>query len=189
MTAPLEQPLVSVIIPAYNTQTYIAESINSVLGQTYKNLEVIVVDDGSTDSTADIAKALAGQDARVKVVCQPNSGQGSARNTGLRLSAGEIIFFLDSDDYFSSEIVAQAVEAMLRQGCDVVVFNGTSFFDDDGVLEPKNDRYFALEEQDAKAAVTGLQILARTGGRFAQPCMKAYRKAFLDANGILFPEG
>lgn len=188
MREPLKQPRVSIIIPAYNTESYIAECINSVLVQTYKNLEVIVVDDGSTDGTADIARAIAETDKRVEVISQQNSGQGGARNTGLRKASGEIIFFLDSDDYFSPDIVEQAVAAMLHNNCDVVVFNGTSFFDEDGVITLKGDRYFALVSKDAQTAFTGLQILSRTGGRIVQPCMKAYGKAFLEVNGILFPE-
>jgi len=95
---PRNPPKISVIIPAYNQALYISESIRSVLEQTYPEFELIVVDDGSTDETAQILTGI--QDPRICVVRQPNSGLSAARNTGMRASSAPFITFLDADDYF-----------------------------------------------------------------------------------------
>ena len=89
---------VSVIMPAYNSEVYIRESIDSVLAQTFADFELIVVDDGSTDTTAAIAESYS--DSRIRLIRQPNRGVSVARNTGLEASQGQFITFLDSDDLY-----------------------------------------------------------------------------------------
>ena len=101
------KPLVSVIIPTYNRADYIAETIESVLGQTYDNIEIIVIDDGSTDNTAEIVRGFG---RKVRYVWQENSERGASRNHGLRLAKGEFIAFLDSDDLWLPEKAAEAVD-------------------------------------------------------------------------------
>src|SRR5919106_5413407 len=90
--------LVSVIMPAYNAEKYIAGSIRSVIVQTYSDWELIVVDDGSTDSTATVVQEFVARDPRIKYIFQENGRLGKARNTGIRNSSGPLIAFLDSDD-------------------------------------------------------------------------------------------
>jgi teichuronic acid biosynthesis glycosyltransferase TuaG len=90
--------LVSIIMPAYNAELYIAQAIDSVVNQTYKKWELLVIDDGSTDATAAIAQRYANEDSRIYVISQANQGLGAARNTGLRQASGTWIAFLDSDD-------------------------------------------------------------------------------------------
>ena len=94
----LAQPLVSVIVPAYNAETYIAQTLNSVLSQTYKNIEVIVVDDGSHDGTTQIVEAIMRRDDRVTLLHQSNSGVAAARNLAIEKSRGEYIAPIDADD-------------------------------------------------------------------------------------------
>lgn len=96
--APIKSPKISVIIPAYNQAEYVAEAVHSVLNQTCPDFELIVVNDGSTDQTAQVLAAI--QDSRMRVVWQPNAGLSAARNTGVRQSTGPLLTFLDSDDYF-----------------------------------------------------------------------------------------
>jgi glycosyltransferase involved in cell wall biosynthesis len=96
-----ESPVVSVIIPVFNYDRYLAEAIESVLGQTYQNLEVIVVDDGSTDRSGEVAKSFAGRG--VKYCHQVNAGIGPARNTGVELARGDFLAFLDADDRWPLE--------------------------------------------------------------------------------------
>jgi glycosyltransferase involved in cell wall biosynthesis len=91
-------PLVSVIVPTYNRAAILPAAITSVLKQTWRNLEVVIIDDGSHDSTRDVVEALAEQDARVRYIHQTNGGVSAARNTGLRKAQGELFAFLDSDD-------------------------------------------------------------------------------------------
>ena len=90
--------LISVIIPVFNVRPYLAKALESVIRQTYSHLEIIVVDDGSTDGSGDICDEFAARDERIKVIHQENRGLSAARNAGLDRAAGEYIAFLDSDD-------------------------------------------------------------------------------------------
>ena len=107
-------PLVSVIVPSYNMEEYIAETLDSVLNSTYGNIEIIVVDDGSRDKSLSIATRYAENNSGIKVFSQANSGVSVARNLALRESSGEYILPLDADDKIESEFIAAAVEAMER---------------------------------------------------------------------------
>jgi len=115
--------LVSIVMPAYNAGPYIEETIRSVQGQTHQNWELIVVDDGSTDETAEKVEAVAQHDPRVKLLRQANAGKSAARNTGLDLASGEFITFLDADDSFLVRKLTIQV-AMLERSPDVGVVVG-----------------------------------------------------------------
>lgn len=104
-----ESPLVSVIVPAFNAEKYIARCINSVLLQTYNNLELIVVDDGSTDQTGNICDSYASDDNRIYVIHKENKGVSDARNTGLNNAHGKYVIFLDSDDSLSIDIIGKCI--------------------------------------------------------------------------------
>ena len=91
--------LVSVIIPAYNVEKYIAKCLDSLINQSLKDIEIIIIDDGSTDKTPFIIKDYANQDKRIKVIAQTNQKQGAARNRGLEAASGEYIGFVDADDW------------------------------------------------------------------------------------------
>lgn len=96
--------LISIIIPVYNVKDYLEKCLHSVCGQTYKNLEIIVVDDGSTDGSGEICDRFAQADSRIKVIHQPNSGQSSARNKGLSIARGAYLGFVDSDDWIDLDM-------------------------------------------------------------------------------------
>ena len=102
-------PLVSVIVPVYNVEKYLEQCVDSVLNQTYRNLEIILVDDGSQDSSREICDTYINVDSRVKVIHQENGGSSSARNAGLVCASGAYVFFLDSDDW----LAYNAIEIML----------------------------------------------------------------------------
>lgn len=104
--------LVSVIMPCYNTERYIEKSVYSVLNQTYKNIELIVIDDGSTDSSLNILKTIQTGDKRLKVLSQKNKGPGPARNKGLKEASGDYIAFLDSDDFWSLDCIEKLERAI-----------------------------------------------------------------------------
>ncbi|MBQ3474267.1 glycosyltransferase family 2 protein [Candidatus Saccharibacteria bacterium] len=91
-------PKISVIVPIYNTEKYLSNCLDSILNQTYKNLEIILIDDGSTDNSGKIADNYAKKDQRIKVIHQKNAGQSSARNSGIKKATGEYLSFIDSDD-------------------------------------------------------------------------------------------
>ena len=97
----MNEELISVIIPVYNVEKYIRFCLDSVINQTYKNLEIIIVDDGTKDSSGEIAEEYARKDSRIKVVHKENGGLSDARNVGLDIATGKYIAFLDSDDVIS----------------------------------------------------------------------------------------
>lgn len=112
---------VSVIVPVYNVEEYLRACLDSVLGQTYDDLDVIVVDDGSTDGSGRICDQYAQSDRRIRVIHQQNRGLSAARNTGMRAARGEYLTFVDSDDWLSREFVASLVTAILEHRADLAV--------------------------------------------------------------------
>ena len=117
-------PLVSVIMPAYNAECYLGAAVESVLRQSFSDLELLIVDDGSSDRTVEIASGFAARDARVRVLQQPNAGPGPARNTGFRAAAGRLFAFLDSDDEWDAAFLAEHVAVLdARQDIDVLIGN------------------------------------------------------------------
>ena len=118
---------VSVIIPVYNVSSYLRRCLDSVLAQTLKDIEVICVDDASTDDSPKILQEYAAKDARVKVVRQENAGAGAARNRGLDLAQGEYLSFLDSDDFFEPDMLEKAYALAKRDMDDIVVFGSDQF--------------------------------------------------------------
>ena len=99
-------PLISVIIPVYNVENFLHDCLNSILKQTYTNLEIILVDDGSTDKSGEICDEFAKNDSRIKVLHQKNSGQAVARNNALNIASGEYIAFADSDDLIIDDYIS-----------------------------------------------------------------------------------
>lgn len=125
------QNTVSIIMPVYNGEKYIAESIRSVLDQTYRNWELIVVDDGSTDNTAQIAQSFSAEDQRIKYIFQQNKKLAGARNTGIANSTGELVAFLDADDLWVKEKLEAQVKTISETGSDVVFSDAFYFPGDD----------------------------------------------------------
>ena len=114
-------PTVSVVIPVYNAERFVADTAASILLQNYRNLELVLVDDGSTDSTPEILSRLAAGDERVKVLTQKNQGPSAARMTGLQASTGDYIYFFDADDLMLGRAISRMVATALATGADLVV--------------------------------------------------------------------
>lgn len=130
-----ESPLVSVIVPAYNASRFIGETLNSVLSQSYGNIEVIVVDDGSQDETLQIVESIATMDARVTLLQQPNKGVAAARNLAIEKSRGEYIAPIDADDLWHPEKIQKQVAYMLRSGPSLgLVYTWWLSIDEEGLL-------------------------------------------------------
>jgi glycosyltransferase involved in cell wall biosynthesis len=134
---------VSVIIPVYNSEDYIAEAIESVTAQTYKNIEIIVVNDGSTDNTEAVLKPYM---EKIKYFYQENKGVAAARNTGIRLALGEYIAFLDSDDIWLPEKIALQVDYLNRNPSVMLTYSNFKIFNDgkhpdEGILYLNSDIY------------------------------------------------
>ncbi len=141
----MSDELVSVIIPIYNVEKYLKACIDSILNQTYKNLEIILVDDGSPDNCGKICDEYSEKDSRVKVIHKENGGLSDARNFGIEASTGGIISFIDSDDYISPYFYEIMLLVMEKTNCDVVALKGGIDFWD-GDVEPA----LALTNSDFK---------------------------------------
>ncbi len=127
MPAESNRPLVSVVIPAYNCEEHIEQALRSVIEQTLQDIEVICVDDGSTDCTGAILDVFAEHDSRVRVIHQANAGEGAARNAGLALARGRYLHFMDADDFLDRTMLKKMSDAAQRGDCDIVIC-GVSFY-------------------------------------------------------------
>ena len=127
---------VSVIIPAYNVENYIAQCLDSILLKDDLHMEVICVDDGSTDNTLRILKDYESRDYRVKVITQKNAGAGAARNNGMKYANGEYLAFFDADDFFEPEVLFYAYDLACREKSDIVVFRSDDYIEETGEFSP-----------------------------------------------------
>lgn len=125
--------LISIIIPIFKVEKYLEECLESVIHQTYKNLEIILVDDGSPDNCPSICDKYALMDTRIKVIHQENQGLSAARNTGIKYATGEYIFFLDSDDYLNINYCEKIINVAKNVECDIVISKIVTI-DDEGKL-------------------------------------------------------
>ena len=126
---------VSVIIPVYKVEKYLDRCVESVVNQTYKNLEIILVDDGSPDNCPQMCDAWAQKDARIKVIHKENAGLGMARNSGLEMATGEFIMFIDSDDWISERAAEVFLQRLLADGTDMAVCHIYYAYDGDRIDE------------------------------------------------------
>jgi glycosyltransferase involved in cell wall biosynthesis len=123
-----ENPRVSVIIPCYNVEQYVIQCVDSVVNQTLKDIEIIIVNDGSTDGTRDRLKKYEGL-GNVTIIDRENGGLSVARNEGLDRAVGEYVYFLDSDDYIDTDVLERAVDRMDKDGLDQLIINARNFRD------------------------------------------------------------
>ena len=114
-------PTVSLVIPVYNVESYLERCLESVKNQTYKNIEIILVNDGSTDGSGEICKKFVSKEIRAKVIHQKNAGLSEARNTGLKYISGDFVMFVDSDDWLELDAVEFLLEQAIKQNADMVV--------------------------------------------------------------------
>lgn len=158
----MSQPLVTVIVPIFNVEHYLRHCVTSILTQTHKNLEVLLVDDGSTDGSSALCDAFALEDNRIRVVHQSNGGQSSARNVGLAMMNGEFVTFVDSDDWLHPEMIETLLTYLMDWQADVscAAFARTA----DGVGSPIASRTGALvlDAEQALEALVGSRHIQLT---------------------------
>lgn len=139
------RPKISVIVPCYNVEKYVEECLESIINQTYSNLEIILVDDGSKDSTGSILDRYATKDDRIVVIHKPNGGLSSARNAGLDIMTGDLVSFIDSDDFVDIRLYQCVVSAWSKnRDVDFVQFGYESFSDDDVISASKDTPTFDI---------------------------------------------
>lgn len=125
-----EKPLISVIVPIYKVEPYLRQCLDSILAQTYKNIEVIMVDDGSPDNCGAICDEYAEKYSNFIAVHKENAGLGMARNTGMEYMTGEYVMFMDSDDYLDSDLIEILYNAIEKNGVDVSKSCGRNVYGD-----------------------------------------------------------
>ena len=173
--------LVSIIVPVYNTAPWLRRCLDSICSQTYDKLEIVCVNDGSTDNSAEILQEYAARDARIRVFTQPNAGLSAARNTALEHATGEWVLGVDSDDYLASDTVALA---MARVSAEVdAVFIGVRLVDETGVDLPDEEEYFALPEGYKQFSP---ELALRLNVCFWS---KLWRRSVIEAHGLRCPHG
>ena len=134
-------PLISVVVPVYNTEPYVRKAINSILKQTYDNIEIICVDDGSTDNSPKILDELAEKYDNIKVIHTENKGISHARNTALDCCRGEYIAFLDSDDMYHEQMLKILYDVVTEGNCDIALCNVVNYSDVDRLIYKLPEQY------------------------------------------------
>lgn len=189
----INKPSVSVIIPVYNTEDYIAECLQSVCRQTLKNIEIIIVNDGTQDHSMEIVNIIAAEDARIKIINKENGGLSSARNVGMKAAAGEYILFLDSDDILCEvalELLYWHAKSMNQED---LFFSAVSFSDDE--CEQTDYLKYAdyyKRKGDYSGTWKGTKLFTKfvENGEFrSSACLQFIKKSFLFKYNILFYEG
>ena len=177
--------LISIIVPVYKVERYLEKCIKSLINQTYQNIEIILVDDGSTDNCPQICDDFATKDKRIRVIHKANGGLSSARNVGLDAAKGEYISFIDSDDYVAADMIERAYSAMVAQDAELCIFgikwiyeNGTAY--DKVVPSPICDETLTKSQ--------ALDKLCRSDYFYYVTAQnKMYKRTIF--NNIRFPEG
>ena len=184
----MRKPLVSVLVPIYNVEQYLGDCLDSLSNQTMQDIEILLLNDGSTDGSRQIAEEYCYKDDRVSLTSQENRGPGYARNYLLSKAQGEYVFFVDSDDYIDSNTVELLYKNSKLLNTDILVFNGRAFFDYNDHIEYEKKKYFNLNKMDEGVILTGLEFTQYTNGMIKSACIKLFNRDFLLKNSIKFPE-
>lgn len=183
-----KSPLVSIVLPTYNVAKYLPRCLESVSALTYDNFEVIVIIDGATDGSFEIAKDFCSKDNRFQVYWQENTGSGPARNAGLARANGDFVMFVDPDDWIESDLLENLIEAQQEGDYDFVATKRTFVYcdNDDNVISTK-PHHFKNERIDGRDNVRQAYIRLLNLGAVSSPTEKLYKMSIIRDNKIEFP--
>ena len=187
MSSPVVPPKLSIIVPAFNAERYLDECIQSITCQSFRQIEIIIVDDGSTDRTSEIAQRCCAQDPRVVLVRQANRGPGGARNRGLQLARGEFIQFVDSDDFLLPGAVSACLGTVRDLSADLVTFSGEVVCDQGG-LSPSSFRYGKSHSSGPLPGHVILSDLWKRGEYSCSPVLYVFARHLIDQVPLCFHE-
>ena len=176
----------SIIVPVYNVEKYLKECVDSILRQTYTDYELILVDDGSKDSSGDICDEYANQDSRIQVVHKKNGGLSSARNAGTKIAQGEYIVYIDSDDYVMRDDFLQLLYKK-SNGADIVLYKHQKFIDGENTLQLCAYSYAGI--QDEQSFTEKMEILVKGDAYYGMAWIKSIKRSLIVERGIAFEEG
>ena len=182
----MPKPLISIIVPIYNVQVYLRSCIESILSQTYLNLEIILVDDGSTDDCPAICEEYAQKDNRIVVVHKKNGGLSDARNEGLKISKGEYITFVDSDDLVSKYFIETLYSAISLCSVKLAICLVRCFFDEQKLIDERTTTLFDIYDKK-RALQQFCSLNFNKSTPFISACSKMYHRSLFDS--ISFPIG
>lgn len=174
-----KKPIVSVIVPAYNVEKYLEQCVSSILSQDYQDFEIIIIDDGSKDSTTDIADRLHESDSRIKVIHKANGGVSAARNTGIENATGDYIAFVDGDDYWAKDYLSYMVSMAEQANADMCI--STICYLTDKEPQTKKERIKVLFAEDGTVLLLYPKV-------FVGCWNKLYSWSLLNDNNIRFKE-
>lgn len=176
--------LFSVIIPVYNVEQYLDECINSVLGQTFTDYEVILVNDGSSDSSPNICDRYAALDSRIRVFHKPNGGQSSARNLGIKHASGKYLLFIDSDDFFSGKDCFRNIAQNLASSPDILVYGYHKYYSDTN----RDGCGINLSGLKGLDKLELIKILIKRDSFFCSCWSKVVKRELITENNVSFDE-
>lgn len=179
--------LVTIVVPIYNVEQYLNRCIQSIVEQTYRNLEIILVDDGSPDGCPLLCDAWAEKDERIQVVHKINQGLGEARNSGIQMGHGKYIFFFDSDDYVAPNIVEKCVTTAEAIGADTVIYGRGNVYPDGTVTIQKNDVTKTVYEGKEIEEIVLPGLFSYSMGYGVSAWSKMYSMRIFRENQLLFP--
>lgn len=186
----MSHPVVSVIIPVYNTEKYLNACLQSVASQSAKNFEVICINDGSTDNSAKILSNWQELDKRFNIITQSNQGQSRARNTGLKIAKGKYIYFLDSDDSILPEALNLLIQVAEKDNIQVVYFDGETEYEDESLRQKFPGFATAYSRKNNYIGVVSGAELANnmldTNEYSCSPCLQFIDREFLKCSNISF---
>lgn len=186
-------PAVSVIIPIFKAENYLRECLDSVVNQTLKNIEIICVDDGSPDHSADIAAEYAQKYTNVKLLRKENGGQSSARNLALEHAEGKYVYFLDSDDYLELNMLEEVYSKAVKEDLDMVFFNAVPFYESkQDKLENSHYTNFYKRKGNYSGIYTGqtlFTMMHQNREFLGSPCFEIIRRSLIEDNNLLFYNG
>lgn len=186
-----ELPLISVVVPIYNVEKFLETCVDSIIKQTYKNLEIILVDDGSRDNCPKICEQYAATEPRVRVIHQKNKGLSGARNIGIENAKGEFILFVDSDDLISNQMIEQLLTTILEMQADIASCEFENFYEDQDVknLSVLVDNGCLTETSRITYSKESIltELVNKGGVWLVTACGKLYRRQLWD--NIRFPDG
>lgn len=183
---------ISVIVPIYNVEKYLREALTSIVNQTKKELEIILVNDGSTDNSYEIAKEFEKKDPRIILLNKKNGGLSSARNAGLRVASSKYVYFFDSDDVLDSETLSNCYDFSEKFTLDVLLFDAERLLDLSMKKElklPTYDRSELLVEKEVYKGEELLKKMVKNKIYIASACLQFIKREHLKSNMIEFYEG
>ncbi|GGF81845.1 glycosyltransferase family 2 protein [Wenyingzhuangia marina] len=183
----MEEKLVSIIMPVYNVENYLKECLDSIINQTYKNIELILINDGSTDNSGFICDEYASQYKNIKVLHTKNGGQGAARNIGLKIAEGFYVYLIDSDDYISPSLIENCCSFAEKEKLDLVTFNTSLIVEKGATVQHHYNR--SITPNKVYSNIELFNFMIANEEFCVPPWFYFYRLNFLKENNILFLEG